>query len=74
MRLTTEGGSDHWRRHFRHPKIFVDGIEVRNVCELDTEAGYVERLMTGADGRLVHDGDAVKVERLRGDVRVVEAG
>lgn len=73
MKLTVDQGPNDWRRHFKRPKVSVDGVEVRHIREVDTDAGYVDRLATDDAGHFVHEDDEVKIERLHGVVEVAEA-
>lgn len=73
MKLTCDEGPNDWRRHFKRPRVTLDGVEVDLVQELDTEAGYLIRLAKDGSGQFLVDGEEVKTERLVGRVDVKEA-
>lgn len=74
MKLTADSGPNDWRRKFKLPAITVDGVRVRHVVEVDTDAGYVDHAATDEHGKLVHDGRELTIERVHGRVEVFEAG
>lgn len=50
--------------------VFLDGAEVKNCIEADTDAGYVIRAKLDASGHIFADGDEIATERLVGIVTV----
>lgn len=73
MKINVDQNSPHfWRHHFStSPHIFVDGVEVSKCTEADEDAGYVERLATDDDGRIIAENGCAKIERLHGVVSIV---
>ena len=51
-------------------QIFVDGKEVKYCTVADEEEGYVIKLKTDENGKLVRDGDDVARERITGKVEI----
>lgn len=54
------------------PKISVqlDGKEVQGVTRLSEHGGWVEQIERDARGRLVRDGDKLKIRRTSGSVKI----
>lgn len=73
MKLTVdEWTPSYWRLHYRNPRVFLDGAEMKRVREVDTDEGYVDIYAEGEDGRLVLDGERAQIERRHGVVKVIE--
>ena len=54
----------------RNARVFLDGTEVEDAVEADTDEGYVVRYVRDENGKRVHDGIEVQRERVRGKVAV----
>lgn len=58
--------------HRQHPcvRVFLDGVEMREVIAYDMDAGTIERISRDAGGKLVMVGDDFATETLHGTVEV----
>lgn len=54
----------------RHKRVFVDGVELRNVIECDTSEGYATYHPTDENGNLRICGDDLATETIHGVVTV----
>lgn len=52
----------------RRIRVWLDGMEVKQVMAYDCEAGWVERLELDCCGRMIVRDDRVAIERVRGTV------
>ena len=50
--------------------VFLDGIQIRDVTECDTDEGWVVKAKRNDEGRLYAVGDDLAVEKLFGTVTV----
>lgn len=51
-------------------RVFVDGVEINNVIECDTEEGYAVFYLVDEEGDLCVCGDEIVTETVRGVVTV----
>jgi hypothetical protein len=71
MRLSANRSSPHYsERGVGRAHVFYEGIPVNGVIELDTDAGWMDVLVTDDAGKFIVEGDSVKVERMFGEITV----
>lgn len=51
-------------------RVFLDGVERNLVIEADEEGRFIVRYCTDEHGKTIRGTDALKTERLVGDVRI----
>ena len=61
---------DEFHRQHPYVRVFLDGVEMREVIAYDMDAGMIERISRDAGGKLVMVGDDFATETLLGTVEV----
>jgi hypothetical protein len=72
MRISTEETDTAYvpGRYYMGTKIYLDGVEVRQVLTADDVAGYIKCAKLNENGDLYVVGDEVATEELHGMVRI----
>lgn len=78
MRLSANKGDDGYdaytelvTEHGGFPRVLLDDIEQKWVVIVDTDEGWLERVVTDKDGHIVTDGDEIRSERVHGRLSLI---